>query len=300
MITHNMEYVGVYILTHNRLSTLKVALESVLRQTYKYTKVIVSDNSDNLETELAMKDYLAKYENLSYIHHYDASSSSDHIQKILSENTYELYMLFHDDDEMLPNMVEELCKVAIAYPAFSAVAANALLNKDGNKTLAFKKHDAIINGGEELISRYSKSVMKIAPFPSYLYRKSIVYGVRFDYDHKGGKYCDVSYLYDIANRGAIFYVGQPLMIYNIHDTQDSANFDFLKHVQLTNYLKRTIDDKSLIENFRLRHIYTNIVDGYKTKKLQYRQIAVAIFVKYNAKMYLLKYFFRLVQSRIGK
>lgn len=292
--------VGVYIITHNRLSTLIPALESVLRQTLKGFEVVVSDNSDNDETELAIKQYLDKYENLKYIHHYNANSSSAHIQKVISDNTYELYMLFHDDDEMLPDMVEQLYNAAIAHPSYSAVASNAFFSEKGKRSLALENKDAIINNGEDFISRVSRyGNMAIAPFPSYMYRRSLVSDIMFDSEHKGGKYCDVSYLVDIANRSPIFYVGRPLMIYNIHDSQDSASFDFLKHVQLTNYLLKVSGNKTLLSKFRIRHIYTNLVSGYKTEKLRYRPMAISLFIKRSAYIYVIKYLIRIIQSRLS-
>ena len=298
MLNQNKNGVCVYILTHNRLSTLKFALESALRQTFNNLKIVVSDNSDNNETELAMKEYLEKYENLTYIHQYDASSSSAHIQKVISDNDYELYMLFHDDDEMLPNMIEQLYNAAISHPSYSAVAANAWLSKKNKRSLAFENNDTVIGNGKEFISRISRyGNMTIAPFPSYLYRKSIVGNIAFDSDHKGGKYCDISYLVDIANCAPIFYVGKPLMIYNIHESQDSASFDFLKHVQLTNYLLKVSNDKSLLIKLRIRHIYTNIVFEYKKNILRYRPMVISLFLKHSAYMYMIKYLVRMVQSR---
>lgn len=292
--------IGVYILTHNRLSTLIITLESILRQTYKGFDIIVSDNSENDETEQVMMEYLKKNNNIAYIHQKDARSASAHIQKVMSDNTYELYMLFHDDDEMLPNMIERLYNEAIKHPSYSAVAANAFLSYKDKKSLAFNKKDVVIKNGHEFISRVSRyGKMEIAPFPSYLYRKSIVNSIKFDSEHKGGKYCDISYLVDIVNCSPIYYVGEPLMIYNIHDFQDSASFDFLKHVQLTNYLLKVSKDKMLLSKFRIRHIYTNIVYGYKTERLRYRPMTISLFINHSAFIYMIKYLIRLVQSRLS-
>lgn len=298
MVIQNKPKVGVYILTHNRLQTLKIALESVLSQSFKDMEVIISDNSDNNETENAMMDYVKRYNNLRYVHHHDANSSSAHIQKIISENRFELYMLFHDDDEMLFNMVEELYNAANSHPLCSAIAANAYLSTNGKNKLAFKEKNVIINNGNELIARYSAVNMSIAPFPSYLYRKIAVDHIKFDYNKKGGKYCDVSYLVDIANCGPIFYIGKPLMVYNIHESQDSASFDFVKHVQLTNYLLKISGDKTLLKTFRIRHIYTNIVLGYETELLRFRPMVLSLFLRNGAYIYLFKYLVRFIQSRL--
>ena len=95
----------VYILTHNRPDVILRSLNSVREQDYCNLKIIVSDNSDNDETTELLKDITRKDRRVCYEKRgIECSSSNAHFNYILKTNSFEYFMLFHDDDEMLPSM----------------------------------------------------------------------------------------------------------------------------------------------------------------------------------------------------
>lgn len=294
-----MEYpkIQVFIMTYNRPETLVAAIDSVLNQTYPNLELVVSDNSTNDETfdKLRSQDSWGKY---NYIRRNPPMSGVEHLKTVFDEATSEYFIIFHDDDEMLPDMVENLYDVILRDPAHAAAGANARIIKYGKDSgPAFEKKDVVLADGEALIQRYNTN--SIAPFPSYMYHRPVVGNIRPDFEHKGGKYCDVSFLFDVANQGPITYVGKPLMKYYIHKDQDSGSFDFLKHVQMTDYLKRKVNRKDLLIGLRIYHIYHYAVDGYKSGKVQFRPNILRLLIKYNIRNFPLKYLFRYIQSRFN-
>ena len=287
--------IQVYIITYNRPNTLVKAIDSVLRQTYPNVELVVSDNSTNDETYNALSSSVA-WGHYKYIRRNPSVSGVEHLRVALSEAKTDYFMVFHDDDEMLPNMVEELYKAISQNDSYSAAGANARIIKYGREAhLAFENENSVLINGEALIQRYN--IGSIAPFPSYMYHRAVIAEIRPDYKSKGGKYCDVSFLYDICNRGPIVYVGEPLMKYYMHEGQDSGSFDFKKHIQLTNYLKRSAVCRNMLTGLRLYHIYNNAIDGYRDGTIIYKLSIMKILWKYKMKHYYLKYLIRYIQSK---
>lgn len=288
----NNEKIQVYIMTRNRLDTVTKAIDSVLSQTYPSIELIVSDNSTNNSTYELLSSYFGR---INYIRRSPTYESGiEHINAIIKEVTSDYFMIFHDDDEMLPEMVETLFKT-IKKDNSAAAASNALVvHNNKSKSLYYSRRDSVIDSTDEMVRRYSEGGS--APFPAYLYNKRQISGLYLDWRH-GHKYCDASFIVDISKRGCISLVGKPLMIYNIHQGQDSQSLDFIGHVSLTNYLRRRVSNKRLLTGLRLFHIYGNAVAGYKSCSLQYKHVIASLLFKYSPREYFPKYIIRLLQSK---
>ena len=244
-------------MTRNRPDTVIKAINSVMDQTYPHVEIIVSDNSTSNDTYEILSSYVS--ENKIKYYKQDPMTGIEHINRVhdMAESKY--YMIFHDDDTMHPEMVQTLSELVEKNNEASAVASNANIIKNGSYfRLAFKEKKTIaLNSVDELISRYHKKY-SIAPFPSYMYVKNKVNGLRLNYAH-GGKYADVSFLSDLASRGKIIYCPKPLMDYYIHEGQDSNKWDFLQYSTLTDYLKKIVSDKNVVRPLRMKNLYHEIL-----------------------------------------
>lgn len=288
-----MNTVQVFIITRNRPDTLLIAVNSVLNQTFRSMEVIVSDNSTNDDTYNLLRPLFSK---LKYIRRNPCiETSMDHINTVLHEATSQYVVVFHDDDEMLPNMVESLWNEISKNGLNSAAGANAFIVKGKRKTLAFKDGNTVINNVDQIVDRYNDK--GIAPFPSYMYNMNVIKDLSLNREH-GHKYCDVAFLADVARKGPVVYVGQPLMNYNIHPEQDSQSLDFIGHVKLTNYLRTIVNEKSVLIGLRLYHIYSNAIIGYLSGEMIYRKNVASLLFKYSSKNYYLKYIIRYLQNII--
>lgn len=289
--------IQVFIITYNRPDTLVKAIESVLQQTYPNVELVVSDNSTNDETYKALSS-TKRWGKYKYIRRNPSLPGVEHLRLALNEAETEFFMVFHDDDEMLPNMVEKLYNAISQDERYSAAGSNAIAMKGGKGSTFFPKKDVLISDGDALIARYVKGA--IAPFPSYMYHRQVKRDIQPDPENQGGKYCDVSFLFNLAKKGPIFYVGEPLMIYNLHPGQDSGSFDFRMHTQLTNYLLGNVSNKSVLDNYRLYNVYRNAIQGYQYGDMEWRSCVALLLIKHFQFKVFFKYVTRYIQSRINK
>lgn len=295
MVELNKCEVAVYILTHNRPDTIMRAIKSVISQSFKSFKIIVSDNSDNFDTYNLISKI--QYSNLEYHHREinECKSAIGHLNYIIKNNTYEYFMMFHDDDEMLPNMVEFLYSKLCSNDNLVAVACNAYLsfnNIKSKKTFRKSKESILCDSANDIIELYSTS--DICPFPSYMYRKSKMSDICLNYRH-GGKYCDVSFIADLTKVGQIELYPDCEMVYHISKTQDSQSHDFLQYITLINYLNLEYNAKSNLRELRVYNIYNNLKDiQLKTGSVPLNKLALRILGKYSFFNFFLKYFIRLI------
>ena len=285
--------VGVYILTHNRLSTFIRSLESVLAQTFEDMTVIVSDNSDNNDTEDAMRSYLQKYKNLIYVHHHDVPSSHLHFDRIINDNRFEYFMMFHDDDRMMPTMVETLYNAIVEHPEVSAVVGDAFLNKNGLDTSwhYLRIGKPIIMNAKEYAYGYINR-KGVPAFPGYMYRSGRIIGTKMDAS-EGGPYRDASFIVKIADLGGILVLPTPLMYYYITQGKDSQNTRFVEYLQLIKFMKKYVNKDTDIVPMRLYNIYNEL----KKNKMNiiFKRKALLLFFRYSTLNYFPKYVLRLLK-----
>ena len=273
--------VEVFIMTRNRPNTIMRAVDSVLHQTYKGIDIIVSDNSTNDETQLLLSNYSGKIKYLRRTPTFD--SGIDHLNKIHTEATADYYMIFHDDDEMLPEMIVKLVELIERHQDATAVGSNAYRVYNGTPERMYftSKEDIFIDSPDKLMSLYAND--KIAPFPSYLYKNKK--GLLLNKEH-GGKYADVAFLASLCINGKIILCKEPLMNYNIHEGQDSHTCDFVQHMKLVNYLKKICIDKANLNGIRIRYIYAYMLQ--KTR-VPVTSLSLKVLMKYSLFNYFFKY-----------
>jgi glycosyltransferase involved in cell wall biosynthesis len=299
--------IHIFLATYNRPQMVCFAIDSILSQSFKDFVLIVSDNSTDDQTQKVIKE---KYlDALIYRRRLPSLTSFNHFDKMLSEVDSDYFMIFHDDDIMLPNMIGSLIKhFDYSYDKnVLAVGANALTMKNNiNTNQRFRKknnHDLMISTPSQLAKLYSVK-NSIVPFASYLYKKEIAKSISLDIN-KGGKYCDVAYLLDICCVGSILNLDEPLMILNQHDNQDSNNHVFQEKSKLINYITKITNlsrrDK-LILSLRLNNLYGEIHNLYKANHLKfwsYKNLKfMLIFIKYRNSEYFLKTIIRSIQLHI--
>jgi hypothetical protein len=240
----------------------------VLKQSFEDYEVVVSDNSDNTETETLFSKIKAP--KLKYVKRYPSVSAIDHLNLVLSEVKSEWFMMFHDDDIMLEEMLEKLNIASQQYKEAIAVGANAYIVKNGKeKGLYFQSEEEniLLSNRSEIIYRYLKE-KGIAPFPSYLYKKVVADKLRLNPKY-GGKFCDAAFIIDLSNLGAVVLCAQPLMNYYIHKNQDSQS-GYAQRFKLINYIIRTSNFKKgnvLVDKFRTHNLYLELKEELYKRRI---------------------------------
>jgi glycosyltransferase involved in cell wall biosynthesis len=246
----------VVIATHNRVALVIEAVESVLKQEFKDFHFVLSDNSDNNDT-LDLLKTRALLDKLRYIKRPNINVM-EHFNTILDETKTKYMILFHDDDIMLPNMVGTLYKEIVNDDTIAAVGCNAYL-KRGNKHYVESwrvKEDEMLSSKLDLIERYYHSC--IVFFPSYIYNLDLIKKYNIGFTSKAGKYSDVVWLLEIMNCGKVKWLVKRLMIYRLHEEQDSAKIGILAQQQLVNYYTIILGKgrkSKIIKKYRISNLY---------------------------------------------
>ncbi len=262
----------IFLISHNRPQDAIKALKSILAQNDQRFNLIISDNSSNQElTELIS----ATYPHIQYRKRDSALTALAHFNLCISEVESDYFSLFHDDDLMLPNYVSSFWSAQNQFPNAIAYGGNALVEKNENVIgVSFKAaadYEAI-NYPDDLAAKYfSRHQLGVAPFPSYVYRRSDDCSLMFDVH--AGKYSDVQSLLQLADCGSFVWIKEPMMVYRLHGSNDSNVESFGDRLKFLTFLKRNgqIVSALTLVNYR-RFLY---------KKYLYRNSGVAVKYRLN-------------------
>ena len=294
----NMMYdVSVYLMTHNRPQFVKRVINSILAQTFHDFNFIVSDNSTNNEVQKLIEKENIEDSRFSYIKRdcpYD--SGIDHFNAIHKEVQSHYYIIFHDDDLMLPDMVEKLYSTIKEDPEIVAVGAFAYFIKNG-KRIGGKmcKHKEIINSSITLISKYN-TVEGNAVFASYMYNRDLMNNNLLEIKN-GGKYSDCSFIVSLPQNGLVVHIPYRLMEITIHAGQDSQDHQFSEYLTLLRFLKSISGKQNikLISNLRVFNIYNETIRRHKIDSIPLFNFKIfCLFFKYSPTNYFPRYFMRIL------
>lgn len=250
----------VYIMTHNRPDMLLEVLQALEEQAFKRYNLIVSDNSDNQETRKKLENagYLDKIE---YVFR---NNMVGHTNKILTEVETDYFMILHDDDIPMPEMIEKLYK-KVKDSDYVAVACNAYVFWETTDKVFGKfidiDEDMRVDSFEMAFSCYFEGI-GAAPYPSYIYNKRKIPELHIKVE--AGKYSDATWLSGLTRYGELYWIAEPLLFYRKHGNQESANADYEAKTLLLRYFKRNVKDpivKKKIDSLLRRCIS----DKYKSR-----------------------------------
>ncbi len=215
---------------YNRPEFIKECLDSIFLQDYPNFEVIVSDNSTVTESSLALRNYLTN-KKATIIKRSPSLASIEHFSTVLQEaKSSSYFMLFHDDDILLPTALSELMRSFEHGENVGAVGCNAIrLEKHIKTKKLFIKSDKnlLLQTPKEFAELYLNFYPGHAPFSSYIYKSSAIKQATLN-PKKGGKHSDVTFLLDVIEHSRILMLAQPLMLYRIH----GENFSKRKDIEL--------------------------------------------------------------------
>jgi glycosyltransferase involved in cell wall biosynthesis len=247
----------IFLLTHNRPHQAFEAIKSIIAQDDCRYSLVVSDNSDDDTLgqliEFHRNSY-AQLSNVSYRKRTPVVPAFDHFNICLNETRSDYVCLFHDDDLMLPQFISRVHNAIAKYPNAVAYGANSLTEINGVAGKIFFTSDReylINNSSRELLAKYfGRYQLGVAPFPSYVYKSSAIQDFRFD--PGWGKYGDVTWLLSVACHGFVVWINEPLMIYRLHDGNDSLTESRRDRLRFLAFLKKNIEvySKGLLNDYR--------------------------------------------------
>lgn len=226
--------VSVIIPTHERVKWFKIALDSVLNQTYKNIEIRISDNSKDNDTEQLVKEYQTTYSNIYYSHIPGAGMLDNWVNQFeFANGDYINYLM--DDDVFLPNKISEMINYFLVNPQVRLVTSyRKLISEEGEElpdcefnAPLFDKTQCIPGelGGRILLTN---SFNWIGELTTALFRK----GTGDDQVRIGGwsgkeKYflSDYSLWLQLMEKGDIIYISHPLSLFRQHGGNGAKNFN---------------------------------------------------------------------------
>lgn len=178
------EQIDVLLATYNGEKYIREQIESILNQTYKNIKLIISDDCSNDGTVNILKEYEEKDNRVKLIIQQENLGVVKNIEFLLNQVENELYMLSDQDDVWLPEKIEKSVtklreekadlvfgdlevvdrELKTMYPSFGDFM---LLNKKINKYIGTYKVNYLYNcvTGCTVISK-KKFIKDILPLPT--------------------------------------------------------------------------------------------------------------------------------------
>ncbi len=266
--------VNVAILSYNRAAFLAEAVDSLLLQTQAPGRIFIFDNGSDESVAEALKPRIEAGRVL-----WRGSDQNRGVHWNLARAFAEggegsdcLYVM-HDDDRLCPDFLERQTAFLAENPCVVAVACNAYEIDDAGRRLGSLLHNPKRREDREffpdlpaMVRLYTKTYMA---FPSVVYRSdaAVAAPVRAEF----GQLVDVVLLTELARRGTLAYVNEPLWEYRVHGGQDSSSFKERDWRLLEGYYRERAREfpelKGLISAYlfrrRLSRVWKRLKKGFR-------------------------------------
>jgi glycosyltransferase involved in cell wall biosynthesis len=220
-----MNLLTIVLLTRNRPVYAVGAIESILNQSEKNFKFVVSDNSTNKELQEIMN---SRFPEVEYNSWFPGVSLMEHFKKVISQIDTQYYVMFHDDDLMEPDYVSRVLEEFKKMPSAAAIGTNAWLidengeNIDNQMTYVGPEQIRVITSEKILLRQYlSNDFGGVVAFCSYAYNSELIKGILPDTSK--WHYFDTYFLMEIAGRGPLLWINEPLINARRHKNTVSSD-----------------------------------------------------------------------------
>ena len=236
--TYSMEIyplVSIIIPTFERPHYFRLALESVLAQTYRNLDIFITDNSHNTETADMMRRDFSSDPRIHYEHHPSYGVYENWACARSYDNADARYVNWlMDDDLFLPDKIAVMMDCFFAHPDLSLVTSyRECIDKNGNKlpdlpaTTPLTKEITKFSG--EAIGKNILVSLKnfIGEPTTALIRKSfLLHGHDLGFSGKEGKYLtsDFPTWLRLLRQGDMIYIPTPLSKFRMHPGNDQLRY----------------------------------------------------------------------------
>lgn len=218
--------VSIYIPTKNRLDLLKIAVDSVLRQTYQNIELIVVNDGSTDETQKYLEQLSASDNRVKYISNAQSKGACA-ARNVAIESASGYFVTGLDDDDLF-----EPCHIAAlvgywqlleaAQQKFSAIYVQDQLRSNGvinvlRKPSSVKAEDILLSNcvGNQIFSTKEKFLSAGLFDQNMPAWQDLEFYYRFLKVHGPARLLDIpSYIFDISPRGDRISVGSKLKIVN--------------------------------------------------------------------------------------
>jgi len=227
--------VSIIIPTFERPHYFRLALESVLAQTYRNLDIFITDNSHNTETADMMRRDFSSDPRIHYEHHpsYGAPENWTRARSYDNADAHYVNWLM-DDDLFLPDKIAVMMDCFFAHPDLSLVTSyRECMDANGNKlpdteTTAPITHECKKFSGEQIGAGILISLTNFIGEPTTaLFRKEFLRdGHDFGFSGKEGKYLisDFPMWLRLLSQGNMMYIPTPLSKFRMHPGNEQLQY----------------------------------------------------------------------------
>lgn len=267
--------ITIFIITYNREHYLKLAIESVLRQTYSNFSVIVLDNFSSDGTEHMVNSI--KDDRLLYIKHVSDLKTGDSNMRYAFQLCKTDYMVvFHDDDTIEPNFIDNGLAEIKKTDCVALSVGGRIIDEEGNYTgETWNSHSKMLFKDDEYFSFFFSHNADSMLYPSVIYRREFFDDLKKYVTVMDVGPCNDQYLWFQICRygGQICMDNLNLMNYRIHINQDSQlniglmDYEFIDALQKDEYYKKLISKNKTKIQIRIFSDFIKITRNYYDKRI---------------------------------
>ena len=226
--------VSIIIPTFERPHYFRLALESVLSQTYRNLDIFITDNSHNTETADMMRRDFSDDPRIHYEHHpsYGAAENWTRARSYNNPNaTYVNWLM--DDDLFLPDKIALMMDSFFAHPDLSIVTSyRECIDADGHKLPDIPATEPIAQeitkfSGETIGTNILIHLANFVGEPTtvLIKKKFMLAGHDLGFSGREGKYLisDFPTWLRLLSQGNMVYFPQPLSKFRIHDGNEQRS-----------------------------------------------------------------------------
>lgn len=237
-----MPLVSVIIPTFNRKDLLKIAIDSVLKQSYSNIEIIVTDNASSDGTCYLMEDYSVNNKCIKYIRRNENIGPHKNALYAYKEYAKGKYVFFLSDDDYLcdMNFISEGVEILENNSNISIITGMISVFSERENKFFMQPYSNIkvINGIDFLLETSTKTM--IGKYQEFIAGFALIR--KEDLDNNPAfewfEYGDTSIRFYHLTLGDIYFIDRTIGCYRLHnnDTGDSGNLQKLED-QIPNICK---------------------------------------------------------------
>jgi len=213
---------SVIIPSYNRPELLQEAIESVWAQTCLPDEIIIGDDSSDDNTERLINKTLIHKSPvpIKYFHHKPALKQTKNVDFLMNAATFDLLLLLHDDDLLMPNCIEILKEPLLNYPEVVAsfgnqflIKENGTIIKDSDITLN-KKYYRTPNRTGFVDGQWAASVQML-PNDAFLMRTKVAQKIRYYDEGRAGDAVDFYFGFRLGKDRLFYWVNEVTSKYRV-------------------------------------------------------------------------------------
>jgi glycosyltransferase involved in cell wall biosynthesis len=238
--------VSVIIPTYNRAHYLEQAIKSVLAQTFQDYELIILDNASTDNTPEVVRKFIDK--RIKYVRNDINIGSLNNFNKGLEMASGDYVIIFHDDDIMVPQLIEKEVEILDEDKNVVLVAANISIIDNNGRILKKKalgiNRDVIFNKYEFIYSFLKDNCA--LPCPTVMIRRNFINDKKIRFRSEVGPNAD-SYMWMEINLydKKIYLLHEPLVLYRHHEAQESRINFFERNIKGYKYSLKLLKDNKL-------------------------------------------------------